>query len=135
MILVLHYTDDSADTEWFPAIPDDLNALTDTEVGRMLACAISYLSEEYHCAGWMMGIEDIAWGWSGGETTTPTGAPPLDHEADGLRRLRERLRGGWVAWDDDTGGACLLSAEEWARAYEPTSQTSAGPFVNGLNRG
>ncbi len=83
----------------------------DSEPHHYLAAAISDLSEEYWCAGWLIGCEwtllDMVEGrippaWGMGEVA--------EAELDNLRSIRAACGGGWVAWVGD--GVVALAPDE-----------------------
>jgi hypothetical protein len=96
----------------------DLDTLTDAQVGCALASLISGLSEDTTCAAWEYDCEHYFWTLNAPVTRWMTTYTP--EAVDALRRCRERLRGGWVAWHSgapgEMSGVALLDAAEWATA-------------------
>lgn len=84
--------------EYFPEIPDSaaLDALSDEDAACLAASAISSVSEDGWCAGWILGAGRMSLGW---DTAGPVGQGEVTPEqAAGFRRLRARLGDRWVEW-------------------------------------
>lgn len=77
-----------------------------------LANAMSEISEECICAGWIMGNEHILWGLMTGESTIGYGhGEPTEMDLKILRELHARA-GGWIYLGSD-GVLHFASTEEW----------------------
>lgn len=100
----------------------DLTGMSPEDIGVELAVLISCISEEEWSAGWLIGIEGTCRAWADGMAAVGAPSQP-DEVVEALRRAREALGGGWVAWchagDEDNWGICLLTAEEWAAWEAP----------------
>lgn len=109
-----------------PELPSDLDRLDLIEVACLTASLVSSLSEDYWCAGWLIGIGAESYRWA--EATSPGrgGLGTLD-EADltKLARLRARLAPWWVEWVDGLGGVALVRASSFAGARPGEARESA----------
>lgn len=81
------------------------------DAGRQLVAAMSEMSEELYCAGWMSGIEYTLWSYVVGNP-----GPGLAAEVEQLRRLAA-LAGGWWAWSKDAQRETFVPMAEWLEMY------------------
>ncbi len=85
---------------------------------RLLARLMSDLSEDYWCAGWLVGCEYALW-------ADLTGHPVAGHEPWGISQSeREELQvlhglaRGWIVWSEEERGEVYLSTAEWQEHLE-----------------
>jgi hypothetical protein len=75
---------------------------------------MSDISEEYHCAGWLTGLERELWAMvQGGDRRFGLGEVD-ENTVKRLRDLHERS-GGWWRYDDEHG-EMFVTTEEWQSA-------------------
>jgi hypothetical protein len=84
-------------------------------------------SEDYHCAGWLSGLEFLLW-----EKPTDEGKSP---SAQVLSKIRGELRalakiaGGWWVYEDETqpdkAGPIFISMERWLQILAKTKRETA----------
>ena len=75
------------------------------------------LSEDYYCAGWLVGLEDHLWAMvQGGDRHFGVGEVTVEEVAR-LRELSERA-GGWWAWRVGEGARFVPMAEWLARVRQ-----------------
>jgi hypothetical protein len=80
----------------------------DRDAAVALAALMSEISEEYFCAGWLVGLERSLWPMlSGGDRSFGLGEV-TEREVAELKRLHEKA-GGW--WTD--GGDVFVTTAEW----------------------
>ncbi len=90
----------------------------------VLARVMSGLSEEYYCAGWLIGCEYALWAdMTGNEVAGVHGWKITAEEIEELRLLHE-WAGGWVVWSDEVGGQIFLSDSEWLEHLANSSLAS-----------
>ncbi len=87
-----------------------------TPAQRALAEYMSQLSEEFYCAGWLIGLEYALWdavrsghgplGWQHLDEMQISRLRDLSHQCD-----------GWIVFDD-TQERKWLPLEEWERRFE-----------------
>ena len=96
----------------------DLSTLDDEEVGRRLVVLLSQISETCYCAGWLIGLEELALTWSDlprqpvawGIDTIPEAA------ISALAAARVRLGDRWVCWDDEAIVLTSIDSPAWRRS-------------------
>lgn len=94
-----------------PELPANLDDLDLVEAACTAAAYVSSISEDYWCAGWLMGIGADSYRWTQTTAPVPCGLGTIgeaDHAA--LTRLRRRLAPWWVEWVDALGGVALIRA-------------------------
>ena len=79
----------------------------------LLRKLMSWISEEYWCAGWLSGLEYVLWD---ALTGRQKGACSPE-EIEELKYLSEKC-GGWIIWDEQAKDERLVPREEWLRLYE-----------------
>ena len=87
---------------------------------RQLVAAMSDMSEELYCAGWMSGIEYTLWSYVVG-----TPGPGLADQVEQLRKLAA-LAGGWWHWPRVVQRETFVPMDEWLEMY--------GRWLLGQNR-
>ena len=85
----------------------------DPAAARELGEAMSEISEEYYCAGWLIGLEFSLWEMIAGGPRRFGMGDVTDAEIANLRRLADAA-GGWCVWRDDHGGESFAPLAEWA---------------------
>lgn len=92
-----------------PGLPPSLGSLNIVEVACLAASYVSYLSEDYWCAGWLIGAGTDCYQMSLAPGRGTWGHGTLD-EVDRieLARLREVLAPWWVEWVDALGGVAMV---------------------------
>lgn len=95
----------------------------DPKAAFELACLMSSISEDYYCAGWLIGLEYVLWDMVGGADRGFGLGEVTEREVAELRRLHEAC-GGWWAWDGDgaDSGEKFLTAEEWEMHLKTASK-------------
>lgn len=95
------------------AVTQSLTKAANPEAARLLAGAMSDLSEAEWCAGWLYGLEYILWGWLMNPEEGHAGVRPA---LDEIQRLSEQA-GGWWVWNEEHGeghgGALFVPFSEW----------------------
>ncbi|MGW7253591.1 hypothetical protein [Streptomyces sp. NPDC054834] len=91
---------------------------------RVLAEAMSEVSESAYCAGWMDGCEYDVWrllheGGDWGMADAEQLAPLLTE----VRTARDRA-GCWIAWGDDDPDQWAVPLAEWLPRYETWAAAS-----------
>lgn len=85
--------------------------------------AMSELSEEAYCAGWMEGLEYALWRLL---TEGPGRYGRLDASSEQLEHLRalSDACGGWVAFDSELGEV-FVPLEAWRKTYAENVESKA----------
>lgn len=100
-----------------------MTTITDLDVRKAIAKGIAALiaeaSEEHYAAGWMSGIEFMAWDYVIKGAASQYAYLYLDVMA--LRTLSD-LCNGWVRWDAAAGEAIFVEREEWERLFKEATQ-------------
>lgn len=103
----------------------NIHKSADPVAAEALASAMSDISEEYECAGWLIGLEFKLWEMLRGGARELAMGDVTDEEVDNLRRLSERA-GGWVFWRDNDdpfkSGECFEPYAEWQLRNEQHSR-------------
>jgi hypothetical protein len=84
-------------------------------VWAQLADLMSRLSEDYYCAGWLIGLEYDLWRAIFAERRFGFGEIPA-YDLLQLARLADQL-GGWVVWDDEKHKPKFVFLNEWLQIY------------------
>ncbi len=93
-----------------------LNARNDA-IARALEDLMSDISEEYYCAGWLIGLEFTLWSMlEGGSREFGMGVVTED-EVKRLRELSEQCGGWWWGGETDDDVCRFVTLEEWAEIY------------------
>jgi hypothetical protein len=79
----------------------------------LLARLMSWISEDYWCAGWLSGLEYELWDAVTGKQEGVCSS----EEVEQLKYLSEKC-GGWIVWDDQERDTKFLPMEAWLRRYE-----------------
>lgn len=91
---------------------DSLAKAADQDAAVLLKASMGGISEEYYCAGWLIGLEHKLWRMvEGGDRRFGMGEVRED-EATELKRLSEKA-GGWWIYSEDNSGETFVTAEEW----------------------
>lgn len=99
---------------------DALALAKDRNSALLLQSLMSEISEEYYCAGWLIGLEEILWTMlTGGRREFGMGVVTEDEIAQ-LRQLSEQSGGWWHYVDGD--GETFITLEDWKRKYEQKSK-------------
>jgi hypothetical protein len=98
-----------------------LQAIEWTPLRRVLARLMSALSEESHCAGWMVDTEFALWALVVGDPVSKLWAAGSD-EIAGLRELAE-LTGSWIAWAEGWREERPVALGDWIEVYAARSRT------------
>jgi hypothetical protein len=91
-----------------------------------LANAISEISENWLCAGWLHEIEFLLWGWMHripGYEFPDYGQPPDDDDRRALVDLHTKA-GGWIACKDVLK---FVSTSEWLIRFEARGTAQGQP--------
>lgn len=91
---------------------------------QKLSDLMSELSEEYYCAGWLMGLEYALWEAVIGKRSTFGGSPLEKADIDNLRFFSEKC-GGWIYWDDEKGET-FAPLDAWKAAFDASEAVKAG---------
>jgi len=87
--------------------------LKESPQARLLARLMSDLSEDYFCAGWLIGCEYALWAdLTGTEVCGERGWGLSEEEKEELRVAHELAR-GWIIWSDEVRGQVYLPTAEW----------------------
>lgn len=72
-------------------------------------------SEDYHCAGWLSGLEFLLWEGRSDEGASPSAQ--ARSEMRGELHALARIAGGWWVYDDETqpdeSGPVFITTERW----------------------
>lgn len=94
-----------------PAMPDDLGKLDMVATALFAATVVSSISQDYWCAGWLLGIGAQSYQWTHATGPVECGLSTLDDgDRAALTRLRARLEPWWVEWVSELGGVAIVSA-------------------------
>ena len=98
------------------SVPD---GCPDPEAARKLLNLMGKISEDYYCAGWLMGLEFSLWRLAfENQGDHSFGMGELTFEEVGqLVELTHRCQGWWV-WCDVVGGRKFLGYDEWLPMYQ-----------------
>lgn len=88
----------------------------DAIAAKTLCAQMSDLSEEYYCAGWLIGLEFSLWSMLEGGSRNFGMSVVTEKEIGELRSLHKRCDGWWV-WSEDLQGEAFVSTEEWIVIY------------------
>lgn len=85
-----------------------------------LAALMSGISEDYYCAGWLIGLEVTLWGMLQGADRRFGMDMVTEEEIAAVRSLHEQC-GGWIVWrergmdprDQTESGEMFVTTEEW----------------------
>lgn len=87
----------------------------------LLVKAMSGISEEYWCAGWLHDLEYILWDAVIGRRKGPCSTQDLEQ----LKYLSEKCD-GWIIWDEQEKDQRFVPIEEWLRLYEAERLKTSG---------
>ncbi len=94
------------------ALARSLDKALQRDAAEALREAMSDLSEEYYCAGWLIGLEHTLWQcWERAPFKWGFGVVGTE-DADRLRRLHEKAGGWWTTVDH---WQRFVTTEEWLR--------------------
>ncbi len=79
----------------------------------LLRKLMSWISEEYWCAGWLSGLEYILWDAVTGRRENVCSPEEIAE----LKYLSEKC-GGWIIWDERVEGERFAPMDEWLHLYE-----------------
>lgn len=100
---------------------ESLKKSVDPEFADLLRRFMSDLSEEYYCAGWLIGLEYSLWNMLEGGSRRFGLGEVTDEELRDLWALYQQA-GGWWTWydseDPDTMGEVFVTVEEWNEMYQ-----------------
>jgi hypothetical protein len=92
-----------------------LGLAKDRNAALLLQSLMSDISEDYYCAGWLIGLEQILWGMvAGGCRDFGMGVVTEDEVAQ-LKQLSEQAGGWWHSVEDD--GETFITIGEWKEKY------------------
>lgn len=94
-------------------LQESLTSAKDADIAELLRELMSDISEEYYCAGWLIGLEFSLWAMlQGGPRDFGMGVVK-DSEIADLKRLHEKA-GGWWHYKEQ----CLfVPTDEWVSIY------------------
>jgi len=101
--------------------------LKESPQARLLARLMSDLSEDYFCAGWLIGCEYALWADLTGSKVHGEAAWGISVEEKEELRVAHELAGGWIMWPQDTPDRTYLTTEEWLSHLCGTPVTTASP--------
>jgi hypothetical protein len=87
----------------------------------LLADAMSTISEENWCAGWMHNLEYMLWDVVMGRRKKLCSPEEIEQ----LKYLSEKCR-GWIVWDEQVKGERFVPMQEWLRLYEAQRSKTSG---------
>lgn len=87
-----------------------------------LSDAISDISEDFWCAGWLIDVEYDLFAMICGDRDRDYGFGKVSHaELDHLDELSHQI-GGWIYWSDADDGETFIPMNEWETMYEKWKQ-------------
>lgn len=88
---------------------------------KVLADTMSEISEEFYCAGWLIGLEYMLWEiCTGGSREFGMGTLE-ETTVERLKSLAEAC-GGWIFWSEEVNGEAWIPFSEWTKKYEEHSR-------------
>lgn len=87
----------------------------DRNAALLLQSLMSGISEEYYCAGWLIGLEEILWSMVVGSRREFGMGKVTEDEVAQLKQLSEQAGGWWHYVEGD--GETFITAEEWTTKY------------------
>lgn len=95
---------------------ESLTKSLDRDSAIKLRDFMSQISEDYYCAGWLMGLESKLWGIILAEEPNTFGMGSIEKkEMNELKILSEKC-GGWWRFDDEYG-EIFVPIDEWRNLY------------------
>jgi hypothetical protein len=82
---------------------------------RILLRVMRDISEEYYCAGWIIGLEHYLW----------TLALRQNTEEGQILLYCAEVCGGWWAWDDDRGENVFVPLPVWKTIYNESEMVES----------
>lgn len=86
-----------------------------------LLALMTGISEEFWCAGWMMGLEYSLWRVEAGTRYGQGGIS--ERQATLLRLLSEECDGWWMWVEHD--GPCFIRTEQWLKMLHPSPASTS----------
>jgi hypothetical protein len=84
---------------------------------------MSGLSEEYWCAGWIVGCEFALWADLTGKATCGEKGWGISDEEKAELQLVHTVAGGWIVWSEEQAGLTFVTTEEWLRILSTATVT------------
>jgi hypothetical protein len=81
---------------------------------------MSDISEEYYCAGWLIGLEEILWSMVVGNRREFGMGVVTEDEVSQLKQLSDQAGGWWHYVEGD--GETFITLQDWKTQMEAASQ-------------